>query len=203
MKYVLIDRYLELQKGKFGRAVKTITHGEDFLDFQITPMPCLPASMLVEAQAQTAGILVQATYDFRGKAILAKVDRAEFFRPVTTGDRMLMTARMRDVRDWSCALETEVEVSGHVVARMSSLYAVLELTGVEGQYFDVPRFYGKRADLMRALGVLDLLGIDAETLARAGAKGIAVGSNGPVVSATQGLAEGDGESTDAPGSARS
>jgi 3-hydroxymyristoyl/3-hydroxydecanoyl-(acyl carrier protein) dehydratase len=202
MKYVLVDRYLELRKGQLGRAVKTITHGEDFLEYQISPLACLPASLLIEAQAQTAGILVSATYDFRGKAILAKVDRADFYRPVTVGDRLLMTARMRDMRDWSCALETEGAVSAHLEARMRSPYAGLELTGEEGQSFDVPLFYANRADLMRALGVLDLLGIDAETLARAGSRGLAVGKTQVPAPAAQGAAESGGPAADAPGPAR-
>jgi|GEM_PF-2504513 len=174
MKYVLIDRYLELEKGKFGRAVKTITHGEDFLEYQISPFPSMPAGMLIEAQAQTAGVLVNATYDFRGKTLLAKIEKAEFYRPVTVGEQLFITARMRDVRGQSCALETEVEVEGSIVARMSSLYAVLELTGAEGRLFDMPKFYAKRADLMRVLGVLSLLGVDAGSLIAAGAAGVAV-----------------------------
>jgi 3-hydroxymyristoyl/3-hydroxydecanoyl-(acyl carrier protein) dehydratase len=160
MMYILVDRYLELVKGSHGRAVKTVTHGEDFLDYQLSPLPVMPASLLVEAQAQVAGILVSATFDFQGKALLAKVERAEFMRPVTTGDRMILIARIREVKGRTCALATEVEVDGEPVARMSSLYAVLDMNGVEGRVFDTPKFHVKRAELLRALGVYDLIGGD-------------------------------------------
>ncbi|MBI4862604.1 MAG: hypothetical protein HY815_20445 [Candidatus Riflebacteria bacterium] len=164
MKYVLIDRYLELEKGRYGRAVKTITHGEDFLEFQLTPVPCLPISLLIEAQAQVAGILVSASYEFKGKALLAKVDRAEYYRPLTTGDRLIITARLAELRGPTCAVDSEVEVDGQIVARMSSLYAVLELAGEEGRHFNTPKFHAKRADLFRALGVYELLGLPDESV---------------------------------------
>jgi 3-hydroxyacyl-[acyl-carrier-protein] dehydratase len=165
MKYVLIDRYLELEKGKMGRAVKTITHGEDFLEYQLSPLPCMPPSLLIEAQAQTAGVVVSVTYEFKGKALLAKVERADFYRPLTTGDRLIITARMRDIKGQTCAVETEIEVDGVLVARMDSLYAVLELSGEEGRPFDTFKFYAKRIELLRALGVLDLLASDPALLA--------------------------------------
>lgn len=160
MQYVLVDRFEQLVRAKFGLAVKTITHGEDFLAFDMAPVPYMPLSLLIEAQAQTAGIVVAATYGFRGKALLAKVDRAEMSRPLTTGDRLVISARMESIKGQTCAMLTTVEVDGVQVASMTSLYAVLELKGDAGRPFDTPRFYSKRADLLRGLGVYELLGLD-------------------------------------------
>src|SRR5688572_3101817 len=112
MRYILIDRYLELEKGVRGKAVKTVTHGEDFLEYGLSPMPVMPASLVVECQAQVAGVLVTATDDFAGKALLAKLDRADFFRPVVPGDRLVVTATMLNRMGPTSSVDTVVEVDG-------------------------------------------------------------------------------------------
>jgi 3-hydroxymyristoyl/3-hydroxydecanoyl-(acyl carrier protein) dehydratase len=158
MRYILIDRYLELEKGRRGKAVKTVTHGEDFLEYGLSPLPVMPASLIVECQAQVAGVLVTATDDFRGKALLAKVDRAEFHRPITVGDRLIVTANMLDRMGPTSSVETVVEVDGAPVARMSCFLAVLPFESEEGRNFDTPKFFANRDDLLREIGVYDLIG---------------------------------------------
>src|SRR4051794_20428301 len=125
MRYVLIDRYLELELGRRGKAVKTVTHGEDFLEYGLSPLPVMPASVIVECQAQVAGVLATATANFDGKGLLAKIDRAEFYRPVTVGDRLIVTALMQNRMGTTSAVDTLVEVDGEPVARMNVFLAIL------------------------------------------------------------------------------
>lgn len=158
MRYILIDRYLELEKGVRGKAVKTVTHGEDFLEYGLSPMPVMPASLVVECQAQVAGVLVTATDDFAGKALLAKLDRAEFFRPVVPGDRLIVTATMLNRMGPTSSVDTVVEVDGVTVAKMTCFLAVLGFDSAEGRNFDTPKFFANRDDLLREIGVYDLLG---------------------------------------------
>jgi 3-hydroxyacyl-[acyl-carrier-protein] dehydratase len=158
MRYILIDRYLELELGKRGKAVKTVTHGEDFLELGLSPLPVMPASLVVECQAQVAGVLVTATDDFAGKALLAKVDRAEFYRPVVAGDRLIVTAVMQNRMGPTSCVDTVVEVDGTPVARMTHFLAVLGFDSEEGKNFDTPKFFANRDDLLREIGVFDLLG---------------------------------------------
>jgi 3-hydroxymyristoyl/3-hydroxydecanoyl-(acyl carrier protein) dehydratase len=158
MRYLLIDRYLELEKGRHGKAVKTVTHGEDFLEYGLSPLPVMPASLVVECQAQVAGTLATATDDFNGKGLLAKVDRAEFYRPITVGDRLIVTATMRNRMGTTSAVDTVVEVDGIPVARMNVFLAILGFDSEEGRNFDTPKFFANRDDLLREIGVYDLLG---------------------------------------------
>ena len=158
MRYILIDRYLELEKGVRGKAVKTVTHGEDFLEYGLSPMPVMPASLVVECQAQVAGVLATATDDFAGKALLAKLDRAEFIRPIVPGDRMIVTATMLDRMGPTSSVNTVVEVDGVTVAKMTCFLAVLGFETAEGRNFDTPKFFANRDDLLREIGVYDLLG---------------------------------------------
>lgn len=161
MKYIFIDRYLELRRGEYGRAVKAITHGEGFLDTEGSPVPMMPASLLVETQAQVAGILVAYTMEFRSKSVLGKLDRAEFHRPIVAGDTLMVTATidgtLEDSKGTNYAVETRVEVDGEVVASMRCILASLVLTSTQGSNFDSSAFRRSREEMFRAIGVMDLL----------------------------------------------
>lgn len=158
MRYLLIDRYLELELGRRGKAVKTVTHGEDFLEYGLSPLPVMPASLVIECQAQVAGTLATATDSFNGKGLLAKIDRAEFFRPVTVGDRLIVTAVMQNRMGTTSAVDTIVEVDGITVARANLFLAILGFDSEEGRNFNNPKFFSNRDDLLQEIGVYDLLG---------------------------------------------
>lgn len=158
MKYILVDRFLSIEKGRSARAVKNVTGGEELLGLGPTPWPLLPASAVMEAMAQVAGILIAYTYDFKGKAILAKIERADFHRPVGVGDRLEIDARFVSQRDEGCQMAMTAAVEGQEVARLAALMACLDLTSDEGRLFCTRQFLQERADLLRVLGVIDLIG---------------------------------------------
>lgn len=84
MRWIWIDRILELERGKRCVAIKNVSAAEDVLHdhFPATDTypatPVLPNSLIIEGMAQTAGILVGHANDFKEKVILAKIGRAEF-----------------------------------------------------------------------------------------------------------------------------
>lgn len=83
MRWMWIDRVVELERGRRLVAIKNISLAEEHLHdhFEAAPgraaLPVMPASLVIEGMAQTAGILVGHAEDFREKVILAKVSRAE------------------------------------------------------------------------------------------------------------------------------
>lgn len=90
MRWIWIDRILELEKGKRCVAVKNISLAEEVLHDHFPAvrdadgkvrreaMPVLPNPLIIEGMAQTAGILVGHAYDFSEKVILAKIGKAVF-----------------------------------------------------------------------------------------------------------------------------
>ena len=55
-------------------------------------MPVFPASLVIEAMAQTAGILVGHANDFSEKVILAKINRARFQAVAGPGQTLRLDA---------------------------------------------------------------------------------------------------------------
>lgn len=91
MRWIWIDRILELERGKRCVAIKNVSAAEDVLHdhFQATDdypaTPVLPNPLIIEGMAQTAGILVGHANDFKEKVILAKIGRAEFHAAALPG----------------------------------------------------------------------------------------------------------------------
>jgi 3-hydroxyacyl-[acyl-carrier-protein] dehydratase len=96
MRWMWIDRIIELEPGKRLVAIKNVSLAEEHLHDHfpaqagpdgepLEPLPVMPACFLIEGMAQTAGILVGHAGGFKEKVILAKVPRAELTGDVFPG----------------------------------------------------------------------------------------------------------------------
>ncbi len=103
MRWIWIDRILELEKARRCVAVKNISMAEDVLHdhFPATsahgPLPVLPNTLIIEGMAQTAGIMVGHANDFREKVILAKIGKAKFTAVALPGFTLRYTAHMERI----------------------------------------------------------------------------------------------------------
>jgi len=96
--FLLVDRVLECTSGQSIRAVKNVTFNEPFFTGHFPERPVMPGVMILEALAQTAGIL---TYNTLGKVpnentrfYFAGIDGCRFRRPVVPGDQLILTAKV-------------------------------------------------------------------------------------------------------------
>lgn len=92
MRWIWIDGFTEFVSGKTATAVKNISLAEEYLQDHFPGYPVMPASLMIEGMAQTAGILVGQALNFSEKVILAKIRRARFEDHCTAGDRITYTA---------------------------------------------------------------------------------------------------------------
>ncbi|HXE50238.1 MAG TPA: 3-hydroxyacyl-ACP dehydratase FabZ [Ramlibacter sp.] len=92
--FLLVDRVLEIDKGKSIRAVKNVTINEPFFVGHFPHRPVMPGVLMLEAMAQTAALLSFATAgvspDDKTVYYFAGVDGARFRRPVEPGDQLVM-----------------------------------------------------------------------------------------------------------------
>ena len=105
MRWIWFDRFEEFESGRRAVAVKNVTLAEDHLHDHFPGFPCMPASLMIEGMAQTAGILVGEARGFAEKVILAKVKRASFERLVLPGEQIRYEA---DIEQLSEAAATTV-----------------------------------------------------------------------------------------------
>lgn len=110
MRWMWIDRILELEPGRRLVAVKNISMGEDHLHEHFPGMPVMPACLVVEGMAQSAGILVGHAGGFREKVLLAKITRVELERDAAPGDTLRYTATIQSMSPQGASTQGTVEL---------------------------------------------------------------------------------------------
>ncbi len=75
MRFVLIDRILELQPGRSLVAVKNLSLGEEYLADHFPGFPVMPGVLMLEALTQAGAWLIRATEDFAHSIVLLKQAR--------------------------------------------------------------------------------------------------------------------------------
>ena len=100
MRWIWLDRILELEHGKRSVAIKNVSLAEEVLHDHFPananrdPIPVMPNSLIIEGMAQCAGILVGYTGGFKEKVILAKIGKATFTAAATPGTTIRYTANI-------------------------------------------------------------------------------------------------------------
>jgi len=96
--FLLVDRVVECVKGKSIRAIKNVTYNEPFFPGHFPYRPVMPGVMIIEALAQTAGILAFITAgvipDENTRFFFVGIDKARFRKPVEPGDQIVLTATL-------------------------------------------------------------------------------------------------------------
>ena len=88
MRWFWIDRFTEFVSGQRATAVKSVSLGEEVLEQYAPLRTYLPASLIVEGIAQTAGLLVGQMSDFQARVVLAKVSKCKFHCQAFPGDTL-------------------------------------------------------------------------------------------------------------------
>jgi 3-hydroxyacyl-[acyl-carrier-protein] dehydratase len=91
---LLVDRVLEMEKGKRIKALKNISINEPQFTGHFPHRPVFPGVLMLEAMAQTAALLAFDTLgvvpDEKTVYYFAGIDGARFKRPVEPGDQLVM-----------------------------------------------------------------------------------------------------------------
>jgi len=118
--FLLVDKIVDVEKGETAVGVKNVTINEPFFPGHFPQKPVMPGVLILEAMAQTAGVLA---IDFLGEDAKGKVvyfmgiDGAKFRQPVVPGDqlRMKVTKTRGGGAVWK--FDAEATVDGQVVAQ--------------------------------------------------------------------------------------
>ncbi len=97
MRWMWIDRFVEFVRGRRARAVKNISLAETYIDGYLPGFPIMPAPLIIEGLAQTAGLLAGELSGFRDRVVLAKVSKAVFHFPARPGDTLEYSAVLENV----------------------------------------------------------------------------------------------------------
>ncbi len=99
---LLVDRVLEIEKGKSIKALKNVSINEPFFMGHFPHRPVMPGVLMLEAMAQAAALLAFDTLDVvpdeKTVYYFAGIDAARFKRPVEPGDQLIMDVTLERMK---------------------------------------------------------------------------------------------------------
>lgn len=116
---LMIDKVVDVVLKQSAVGVKNVTMNEWFFQGHFPDKPVMPGVLIVEAMAQTAGVLVVKSMGAACAGNLVyfmTIDRARFRRPVTPGDTLRMLVKTQRSRGNVWKFEGIAQVEGQTVA---------------------------------------------------------------------------------------
>ena len=115
--FLLVDRVVELEAERIV-GIKNVTNNEPFFNGHFPDFPVMPGVLIVEAMAQTAGILVLKSMEDRNRklVLLVAIENARFRRPVVPGDSLRMEMKVIKRKASIAKMAGVATVDGVVVA---------------------------------------------------------------------------------------
>ena len=126
MRWIWIDKFTDFESGRRATAIKNVSLAEEHLHDHFPAYPVMPASLIVEGMAQTAGILVGEARQFQEKVILAKVKRARFEREVRPGEQLRYDAQIEQVSPEAASTVGRVFADGESLAEIEIVFSHID-----------------------------------------------------------------------------
>jgi len=139
MRWIWIDRFLQFEPGQRAVALKNVSLAEEHLHDHWAPFPIMPASLMIEGMAQTAGILVGQARNFQEKVILAKITKAQFDDIVTPGDQITYEAQIENISPEAASTKGNVYVNGRRIGQIDLMFSHID-QNLAGQRFPEENF---------------------------------------------------------------
>jgi 3-hydroxyacyl-[acyl-carrier-protein] dehydratase len=122
--FLLVDRIIEMEPGKRTVGIKNVTYNEPFFPGHFPGRPIMPGVLIVEAMAQTAGVLVFNTLSEgeRNKLVyFLGMDNVKFRKPVIPGDQLRLELEITKHRQSIWGFKGKALVDGKLVAEAELL----------------------------------------------------------------------------------
>ncbi|HMK51433.1 MAG TPA: 3-hydroxyacyl-ACP dehydratase FabZ [Thermodesulfobacteriota bacterium] len=122
--FLLVDRIIEVEPGKRIVGIKNVTFNEPFFPGHFPGRPIMPGVLIVEAMAQTAGILVFSSLpqeQFKTPVYFLGIDNVRFRKPVVPGDQLRLELEITKHRQSIWGFKGKALVDGNLVAEAELL----------------------------------------------------------------------------------
>ena len=123
MRWIWIDTFVEFVSGERASAVKNVTLAEEHLHDHFPGHPVMPATLMIEWMAQTAGILVGESRNFAENVILAKIRNAEFDDYPRPGDQIRYDATMDSIDERAAVTSGTVLNNGKPIGTVDLIFS--------------------------------------------------------------------------------
>jgi 3-hydroxyacyl-[acyl-carrier-protein] dehydratase len=117
---LLVDRVLEIDKGKRIKALKNVSINEPYFSGHFPHRPVMPGVLMLEALAQAAALLafdmLGTTPDDKTVYYFAGIDGARFKRPVEPGDQLILEVTLDRMKAGIFKFKASAKVGEEIAA---------------------------------------------------------------------------------------
>jgi len=133
MRWIWIDKFVEFESGKRAVSVKNISLAEEHLHDHFPGYPIMPQSLMIEAMAQTGGILVGEMRQFTEKVILAKITKAVFHDLGRPGDQLHLEAIIVNIAAEAATITGTIRCGERLIAEIEMMFSHIDknMSGLE------------------------------------------------------------------------
>ncbi len=116
MRFILIDRIVELQPGVKITAVKNLTIAEEYLADHFPHFPVMPGVLMLEAMTQAAAWLVRYSEKFiHSMVVLKQAKNVKYGRFVEPGQTLTVTAELLSQSNGEAKLKAHGAIDDQVI----------------------------------------------------------------------------------------
>lgn len=125
--FLLVDRVLSihLEENEIV-AVKNVTANEAFFQGHFPGAPIMPGVLILEALAQTGGILVHQKGHVTKIALLLNVNNAKFRKPVVPGDVLTLYAKGIHISGNGGKMQTKAMIGSTLAVEAELSFALVD-----------------------------------------------------------------------------
>jgi len=126
--FLMVDAILEMERMKRIVGVKNVSITEDYFKGHFPGKPIMPGVLIIEAMAQTGGLLLLQEVPDREKKLLyfVAVDDARFRRPVVPGEQLRLEVTVISWRGNFCKLQGQASVNGELAAEATLMCKMVD-----------------------------------------------------------------------------
>ncbi len=122
--FLLVDRVIEVERGKKGIGIKNVTINDGFFQGHFPNNPVMPGVLMVEAMAQTAGVVVLTSGEHPGNvALFMSIDAVKFRKIVIPGDQLIMEVEIVRDRERTAQVKGVGKVGAEVAVEAEMLFS--------------------------------------------------------------------------------
>ncbi len=130
--FLLVDRVLEIDKGKTIKALKNVTINEPFFQGHFPHRPVMPGVLMLEALAQAAALLAFDALDSAPSDDIvyyfAGIDGVRFKQPVGPGDQLILLVELLRMKAGIFKFKARAEVDGKLAVEAEITCAMRKVT---------------------------------------------------------------------------
>lgn len=133
--FLLVDKVVEITPSKSIVAVKNVTCNEQFFQGHFPEWKIMPGVLIIEAMAQTGGILLLNGVENPGDKLVffMSINNAKFRKPVVPGDQLVFELKMVNRKSRICTMSGKAFVDGQLVAEADLMASIIDRNDAKPQ----------------------------------------------------------------------